>query len=113
VTVAVADSPVRWRSLSGGIEKSTDAGATWQRVADAREGDILAGSAPSPDVCWMVGRAGLVLLTIDARTFTRLPFPELVDLAGVTATGPGAASVTAADGRVFTTLDAGQTWRRR
>ena len=113
VIVAAADSPVRWRVVSGGIEKSSDAGSTWQRVADAGASGIIAGSAPSPDVFWMVGRGGVVLVTTDARTFTRVPFPEPVDLAMVTASGARAASVTAADGRVFETNDAGLTWRRR
>ena len=58
-------------------------------------------------------RRGVVLVTTDARTFTRVPFPEPVDLAMVTASGPRAASVTTADGRVFETSDAGLTWRRR
>ena len=113
VIVAAPDSPVRWRATSGGIEMSLDAGGTWERVADAGGGVVIAGSAPSRDVCWLVGRAGLVLLTTDGRTFTRLPFPEPLDLVLATATGPRVASVTAADGRVFETVDAGLTWRRR
>jgi hypothetical protein len=113
VIVAAAESSVRWRATSGGIERSLDAGQTWQRVADAGNGVIIAGSAPSPDVCWMVGRGGIVLLTTDARTFTRVPFPEPTDLVLVSANGPRVASVTAADGRVFETSDAGLTWRRR
>ena len=92
---------------------SPDAGGTWERVADAGGGVVSAGFAPSRDVCWLVGRAGLVLLTTDGRTFTRLPFPEPLDLVLAIATGPRVASVTAADGRVFETVDAGLTWRRR
>jgi hypothetical protein len=113
VIVAASDSAVRWRAVSGAIERSSDAGQTWGRVADAGDGVIVAGSAPSTDVCWLVGRGGVVLVTTDGRTFTRLAFPEPVDLAQVTATGPRAATVTAADGRVFETSDAGLTWRRR
>jgi photosystem II stability/assembly factor-like uncharacterized protein len=58
-----------------------------------------------------VGRAGSVFLTTDGTRFTRLPFPEAVDLASVRATNALVASVTATDGRTFRTTDGGQTWR--
>jgi hypothetical protein len=52
-----------------------------------------------------------VLLTTDGATFTRLPFPETVDLVAVTATSATTAEVTAADKRTFHTTDGGRTWR--
>ena len=78
-------------------------------LADAQ---VTARSSPSPDVIWTVGRAGVVMLATDGRTFLRVPFPETVDLAAVTATDERHAIVTAADGRVFQTADGGQTWQR-
>ena len=74
---------------------------------------ITGGSAPSSDVCWLVGNAGVVLLTTDALAFRRLPFPEQVDLILVIAKDARVAAVTTVDGRVFETVDAGLTWRLR
>lgn len=76
------------------------------------DAQVTARSSPSPDVIWTVGRAGVVMLATDGRTFLRLPFPETVDLAAVTAADALNAIVTAADGRVFQTADGGRTWRR-
>jgi hypothetical protein len=82
------------------------------QAAEAAEAEVTARSSPSPNVIWTVGRAGLVRLATDGRTFVRLPFPEAVDLTAVTATDERRAVVTAADGRKFETADGGQTWRR-
>jgi len=73
---------------------------------------VTARATPSANVIWRVGRAGLVQLATDGRTFTRLPFPEAVDLTAVTATDESHAVVTAADGRTFQTADGGRTWQR-
>lgn len=86
------------------LRKQTDAAA--DVTATAR-------STPSPTVIWIVGRAGLVQLATDGRTFVRLPFPEAVDLTAVTAKDERHATVTTADGRTFETADAGRTWRLR
>jgi photosystem II stability/assembly factor-like uncharacterized protein len=63
-------------------------------------------------VCWLVGRAGTVLLSTDGRSWQRLAFPEAVNLVSVTATDTKTATVTASDGRRFSTTDGGVTWAR-
>ncbi|MDO8681461.1 MAG: hypothetical protein Q7R30_23335 [Acidobacteriota bacterium] len=73
---------------------------------------ITSTSSPSPTTTWFVGRAGVVLLTIDGKTVTRLPFPETTDLTAITATDARVAVVTTIDGRIFRTDDGGKTWRR-
>lgn len=73
---------------------------------------ITSTSSPSPTTTWFVGRAGVVLLTIDGKTVTRLPFPETTDLTAITATDARVAVVTTIDGRFFRTDDGGKTWRR-
>lgn len=73
---------------------------------------VTARATPSPNVVWRVGRAGLVQLATDGRTFLRVPFPETVDLTAVKAEDEYRAVVTTADGRRFRTTDAGQTWRQ-
>jgi hypothetical protein len=70
---------------------------------------LTTGMAPSSSVCWIVGRGGAVFLTTDGARFTRLPFPEMVDLVSISATDQ-TATVSTADGRSWTTTDQGQTW---
>ncbi len=79
VDVRSPDPAIRWRLVGGRIERSTDSGRSWARVGDTGGAILTAGASPSPDVSWWVGRGGAVLLTVDARGVTRLPFPEPVD----------------------------------
>jgi photosystem II stability/assembly factor-like uncharacterized protein len=74
--------------------------------------DLVAGTAPASTVCWVVGRTGTVLLTVDGRRWERLPFPEPVDVVSVQASDARTATVTTADGRRFRSTDAGRTWAR-
>jgi hypothetical protein len=111
---ASPDSGSRWRlGASGAIQRSADAGKTWVAQASGVATDLIAASAPSNTVCWIVGRSGVVLLSTDAATWRRLPFPEATDLGAVTATDARTASVTTVDGRVFHTSDGGATWTPR
>jgi photosystem II stability/assembly factor-like uncharacterized protein len=73
----------------------------------------LTASSAAADVCWVVGRAGLVLRSIDGRTWQRITFPEMTDLSSVRATDARTASISTADGRTFSTANAGQTWMER
>ena len=67
--------------------------------------------SPARGVCWLVGRGGAILLTVDGRRWSRVAFPEPVDLARIEARDARTAVVTTMDGRVFTTIDGGATWR--
>jgi hypothetical protein len=106
------DPKVRWRIMGGTIvQRSADAGATWTTQDAKVELPLAAGSAPTSNVCWVVGRAGTVLVTTDGQTWRRVTAPAPVDLLSVVATSADYATVTAADGRSFTTSDQGRTWR--
>jgi hypothetical protein len=106
-----AAPPTRWRILpSGSVERSLTGGASWEQIAIYAPGAITGGAAPSPSVCWLIGRGGLVLLTIDGR-FERVSFPATTDLASIRATDARQATVTTTDGRVFSTTDGGASWR--
>jgi len=103
---------VRWRIVAGvTVERSTDGGSTWQTQSTGATARLTAGAAPSSLVCWLVGNRGVVLLSKDGQTWQRIEFPEPVDLVAVVAQNDSTATVTAADGRGFTTTDGGKTWR--
>jgi hypothetical protein len=111
VTIGSPDPAVRWRLAGRTVERSADAGTTWSTQATGTSIDLLAGASPSVNVCWIVGRSGLVLLTTDGTTWRRLGFPDTsADLVGVVARDGLDATVTAANGRRYRTTDAGRNW---
>jgi hypothetical protein len=105
------DPNSRWRALPGVVERSEDGGRIWIPVRLGAKEEVIGGASPRPLVCWLVGRNGLVLLATDGTNFTRLPFPESVDLVAVSSPEPRIATVSTADGRVYRTDDGGRTWR--
>src|SRR5437870_11284518 len=106
------DANVRWRIVTaGGVERSIDGGVTWETQSTGVPATLTAGVAPSATICWLVGPGGLVVLSIDGKTWQRISFPETIDLASIVASDAANATVTAADGRTFTTVDGGKTWR--
>jgi hypothetical protein len=113
----VSSNPARqWRIVPGGpggaVQRSTDGGSTWQTQMTGVSVTLAAGASPTPSVCWLVGPAGTVVLSTDGSSWRRLGFPEVADLVSVTATDDKTATVTAADGRMFSTADGGLTWAR-
>ncbi len=87
-------------------------GASWDALPTDITAQLTASAAPSESVCWVVGRGGVVMQTTDGRTWRRVAFPEITDLSAVRATDARTASVTTADGRMFSTSDGGVTWNR-
>jgi hypothetical protein len=111
IVVSSPDPNIRWRISNRRIEHSTDAGLTWALQRAEAEGDLLAGAAPDADVCWIVGRMGIVLLTTDGHTWRRIDFPDpAATLIGVAAAGSLDATVSTSDGRAYRTTDGGRTW---
>jgi hypothetical protein len=104
----------QWRlGVGGEVQHSADGGLTWQAQVTGVTVAPTAGFSPAPSVCWLVGPAGLVLITTDeGRSWSRLPFPIDTDLASVRATDHLSATIASADGRTFVTSDGGATWRR-
>lgn len=107
------DPLVRWQVRGAILEKSMDAGKTWQPVRTGVTTELTSGAALSATTCWVVGRAGVVLLTTDGQTWRRITFPETTDLSAIRATDARTATVTTVDGREYTTSNAGGTWFRR
>ena len=112
--VIVSSNPAsRWRIVrDGGVQRTSDGGATWDLQQTGVSETLSAGASPSRSVCWLVGPHGIVLVSADGRTWQRVPFPEHVDLTVVSAVDDQSATVTTADGRRFTTADRGRTWSR-
>lgn len=115
-TRALTESPgpTRWRIVGGTrVERTANAGATWTAlpIDPPLTTLLLAGVATSQSNCWLVGREGVVLVTTDGRTFRRVSVPEVVHLTAVTASDGMRATVTAVDGRTFSTIDGGITWK--
>ena len=110
--VAVPGGIVRWQfGQDGRVRRSVDGGKSWQERSLGDRVDLAAGSAPLPNVCWVVGSGGTVLLTVDGEIWQRRPFPFPLDLAAVRAADARSAVVIARDGRRFETHDGGVTWR--
>ena len=113
ILIASPDTKSQWRIVSSAIvQRSTDGGSTWQAQQTGVQTALVAGAAPSPSVCWLVGRGGTVLLSIDGRSWRRIAFPEMTDLTSVRARDANTATVTTSDGRTFGTTDGGRTWAR-
>lgn len=105
------DPAVRWRLAgSGVVERSTDEGVSWDRFDTGVRTPLRAGACPSASACWVVGDAGVVLLTTDGRNWRRLPPPTSEDLVGIETTDGTTAVVRAASGQRYRTGDAGATW---
>jgi len=102
-----------WRVWPGGkIEYSFDRSHTWVLQKSGVTTDLTAGSAPSEKVCWVVGKAGTVLLTTDrGKHWKQLASPIKEDVGGVYAQDGKRASIwTASHKQSFETNDGGVTW---
>jgi hypothetical protein len=108
--IASPDLNVRWRVSGTNVQRTADAGVTWQAQSSGVRGVLASGAAPLSTVCWIVGVAGTVARSTDGQTWQRVAFPEAIDLRAVRASDGLHAVVTAADGRTFATDDGGQTW---
>jgi hypothetical protein len=110
-----------WRAGIGGIiEHSTNSGRAWVLQKSPLQEDWLAGAAVSDMVCWLVGRNGAIARTVDGVRWERVAPPaqaaaamagKLADWTGITAGDAQTATITASDGRKFSTSDGGKSWQ--
>lgn len=106
------DAKVKWRITGGSfVERTTDGGSTWRGQQVNAHEELLAGSAPSAKVCWVVGRDGAIYVTKDAHKWKKVDAPISGDLIAVSAKNARSATVTAADDRMFETHDGGKKWK--
>lgn len=106
------DGRVAWRVTSSGtVERQLAGRAAWQSAIVDPSVRVVAGAAPSERVCWLVGRGGEVLRSVDGNRFERVPFAGSMALVTVRAVDAQHATVTSEDGRAYLTSDGGQTWQ--
>ena len=111
ILIRTPDSQYLWRIRAAGfVERSTDGGATWHGELPNPNAHLVAGSAPSAQICWVVGNGGVIFVTQDGSTWTTISPPVTVGFVAVAAKDASLATVTAADGRKFATSDAGKHW---
>jgi hypothetical protein len=75
--------------------------------------DLTAGAAPSATVCWIVGRSGTIVRTIDGVNWAKVVPPTDADLVAVAADSAEHAIVTTVAGKNFETSDGGTSWRQQ
>ena len=113
VEIASPDPMTRWRVIGAGqVERSTNGGARWEAAKLPESATLIAGSSPSPSICWLVGRTGSIYVTTDGLRFVRVPFPDRTDFVSIQATDGRRATVVTIDGRTMRTDDQGATWIR-
>jgi photosystem II stability/assembly factor-like uncharacterized protein len=111
--ILAPEGKVRWRLLPAGrVEWSVDNGITWIPQNTGVKAELLAGSAPSEAVCWIVGRGGTILRTTDGGGhWNQLVSPMGGDVAGVQAVDAMRATIFDANKSArFVTHDGGATW---
>jgi hypothetical protein len=111
IVIRTPDPQVLWR-ITGGrfVERSDDAGATWNGQLPDANARLVAGASASAKICWLVGQAGIILVTKDAKHWKKIPPPVPADFVAVSAKSASAAVVTAADGQRFATRNGGRKW---
>ncbi len=109
----------RWTiSADGQLQHSIDAGQTWQPVTVAEKASFRALSANGPDI-WVGGAAGLLYHSRDSGFTWMQAKPTSgganlsADIAAIEFTDILHGKITTANGEVWITDDAGQTWRKQ
>jgi hypothetical protein len=102
---------VRLRVVSGRFDRSSDGGATWTTERTGVATRVLSGDCPTAEVCWLAGDAGQVFVRAAGGTWADRPIADAhVGVVAIKSSSPDAAAATLADGRRFSTTDAGRSW---
>ena len=109
----------RWTlSPDGVLERSMDAGRTWETISVPATSALRALAAVGPDI-WVGGAAGALYHSSDmgrhwvAITPAADGKPLTADIIGVTFTDAAHGKLTTANDETWTTSDAGQSWQKK
>jgi hypothetical protein len=117
--VSDASAPAQWiLSREGQLQRSFDAGKTWEPVPVVERAKFTALSALGPDV-WAGGAAGVLYHSADNGTHWTLVKPSVegvvlaADITGLHFTDPQHGALTTADGHEWSTADGGRSWQTK
>jgi hypothetical protein len=112
--VQTPDPNVIWMiSYDGSVARSEDAGASWKYEPLETGNRLVAGSAPTAKICWLVAERGAIYRTTDGKAWTSVSPPDnpnVAEFVRIEAKDASSATVTTADGRKFSTADGGKSW---
>jgi len=109
--ISSPDGSVQWQFGIGGLIMRSGNSSPWLAMRSGVTTDLLAASAPSNDVCWVVGKSGTIVRTLDGGAHWQLVTPPSRDnFVAIRATDSNNAMVFAANGPRFITHDGGVTW---
>ena len=114
--VVSADGKRTWRlGPSGQILLLDKKSAGWLTQSSGVSVGLTGGSAPTGKICWVAGREGTILLTVDGgEHWRKVASPIPGDIGGIAATDGKHAVVWDAENRAkYETSDAGVTWKAR
>ena len=113
-TTMSPDRSVTWTFGQNGMLRRHDADIPGLRMQQSGvTTDLVAGSAPSATVCWIVGRSGTIIRTTDGEHWELIAAPSADNLRGVSASSARDATITTARGQSFATSDGGASWHLR
>jgi hypothetical protein len=115
IPVISSDGKSVWRfGDDGSISNSQDQGRHWQSQTSGVAAQILAGSAPTDQVCWAVGTGGTILRTLDGGAhWTKISSPISSDLGAVQASDDSHAQIWDLSRQLsYETRDGGTTWKQ-
>jgi hypothetical protein len=110
-------SPDTAGNLRGVVERSNDAGLSWEVVPLSERASFRSVATFGPDV-WAGGSAGTLFHSADAGAhWTEIKIADenggiSGDIVGINARGPNRVTVTTASGEVWTSVDNGKHWAR-
>ena len=105
-----------WRfGEHGAIAHSSDGGKTWKSQQMPVTANLISGSAPAKNICWIAGSTGTLLRTTDGgKRWQLIVTPIAADLGGVLASDAKRATIWDLPRRAtYQTSDGGKTWQKK